>query len=469
MKHLFFNVFASVVLCLVIIGTAHASESSLAQRLHGYILLQVEDHGEAWYVRSDENRYYMQSGSVAYSMMRYFSIGITNVDLSKIPSVDTTNEMLTASSICDSNTLATRLSGEILLQVEQHGEAWYVYPKTCRRIYLKDGDAAYSIMRFLGLGITNTDLDRIPMGEESQNTIPTSSTPTEQTLPETKPEQDEPPLRAELALAEEDPGEQIIGGRYADPDVIQLSDGTWKMFFGVEPEVEGTEFEVFSATSTDGESWELDGIELLTFSTFPDVIELDNGHLRMYVQKAGEIYSALSTDGGATFNLEYGARISENGDRDSDGVAAPTVLRLNDSTYLMVFRAAQAGAFQPTSINQITTTFFLARSNDGRTWERGDVIVDSRQDPYDGYIDGPELFYNNEAQIELRFWTSGVSDDPQTSGHYRMTSSDGESWSDPEQFSTIMGGDPTYAYLDDGTLAMYYTIHTDGVYLKTDL
>lgn len=91
-----------------------------------------------------------------------FGLGITDSDLSKIPSVNDTDAIKTASSICATNTTANRLKGKILLQVQQHGEAYYVYPKNCRMIYMKDGEAAYQIMRYLGLGITNTDLEKIP-------------------------------------------------------------------------------------------------------------------------------------------------------------------------------------------------------------------------------------------------------------------------------------------------------------------
>lgn len=140
-------------------------DHKLADRLQGRILLQVQNHGEAWYIRSnDSKRYYMKDGEVAYNMMRYFSLGITDTDLKSIPSVSSTDEMNNSTTICTSNALADRLKGEILLQVEQHGEAWYIDPVKCRSIYLKDGAAAYGIMRYLGLGIVNTDLQKIPVG-----------------------------------------------------------------------------------------------------------------------------------------------------------------------------------------------------------------------------------------------------------------------------------------------------------------
>ncbi|OGY42293.1 MAG: hypothetical protein A2Y82_04845 [Candidatus Buchananbacteria bacterium RBG_13_36_9] len=138
------------------------SYAAVIDYARGYILLQVEKNGEAWYVNPNDNsRYYMKDGAVAYQMMRNFGLGITDADLEKIPSVADTTEMKNSSSICYSNSLANRVKGKILLQVQQHGEAWYVYPKTCRRIYMKDGEAAYNIMRFLGLGVSDANLSAI--------------------------------------------------------------------------------------------------------------------------------------------------------------------------------------------------------------------------------------------------------------------------------------------------------------------
>lgn len=60
--------------------------------------------------------------------------------------------------------LAERLRGAILLQVESRGEAWYVNPTNGKRIYLKDGQTAYAIMRQLSLGVSNADIAKVPIG-----------------------------------------------------------------------------------------------------------------------------------------------------------------------------------------------------------------------------------------------------------------------------------------------------------------
>jgi uncharacterized protein YkwD len=134
--------------------TPTTSSASLTSRTIGYILLQVESHGEAWYVNpEDSKRYYMKDGPTAYEMMRAFGLGISNADLNRAFDGDTS--------------VLSRVKGKILLQVENHGEAYYVHPDTGALHYLEDGDAAYTIMRELSLGITNADLAGIPSAEFS--------------------------------------------------------------------------------------------------------------------------------------------------------------------------------------------------------------------------------------------------------------------------------------------------------------
>lgn len=63
--------------------------------------------------------------------------------------------------ILSAETLAKQLSGRILLQVESHGEAWYVNPADLRRYYLGRPDDAFNIMRFLGKGISDENLTKV--------------------------------------------------------------------------------------------------------------------------------------------------------------------------------------------------------------------------------------------------------------------------------------------------------------------
>lgn len=183
--------------------------SSLFERIKGYILLQVESHGEAWYVDPQTRlRYYMKDGPTAYQMMRQLGVGITNENLAKVPigfddriesSLDTDSDGLSdrvenslgtdpnkkdtdgdgfldgaevrneyspfgAGRLSIDTRFANGLKGKIYLQVESHGEAWYVNPKNGLRYYLVDGPSAYQIMRFLSMGITNKDIGQVRTG-----------------------------------------------------------------------------------------------------------------------------------------------------------------------------------------------------------------------------------------------------------------------------------------------------------------
>lgn len=184
-------------------------DSNLTNRLKGYILLQVQEHGEAWYVDEvSKEKYYLRDGSVAYEALRKFGLGITNSDLAKIPigiesrfsDIDSDSDGLAdkleeglgtnlnnpdsdgdgyndgievksgynplgSGKLAVDNSLTNRLKGRILLQVQSKGEAWYLNPKDNKRYYMKDGEAAYQIMRYLSLGITNNDLRKITVGD----------------------------------------------------------------------------------------------------------------------------------------------------------------------------------------------------------------------------------------------------------------------------------------------------------------
>ena len=142
-----FILFLSIIfiLCLTSFNFSQASDN-LGEKLKGRILLQVESNGEAWYVNpKDSKRYYMANGDEAYKIMRNLGIGITTKDLERIKA---------------DNNFAKQYSGKIFLQVEAHGEAFYI-DIDGNAHYLKNGVEAYNIMRDLGLGITNSDLNKI--------------------------------------------------------------------------------------------------------------------------------------------------------------------------------------------------------------------------------------------------------------------------------------------------------------------
>ncbi|MCK5211738.1 hypothetical protein KAJ89_03480 [Candidatus Parcubacteria bacterium] len=71
--------------------------------------------------------------------------------------------LLTGSLIAQIS-IGEKLIGRILLQVESQGEAWYVNPSDLKRYYLGRPADAFEIMQKLSTGISNADLNKIPIG-----------------------------------------------------------------------------------------------------------------------------------------------------------------------------------------------------------------------------------------------------------------------------------------------------------------
>ena len=134
-------------LALFVICISPAQAASLASRLSGRILLQVQEHGEAWYVDPiTKLRAFLGRPRDAFSIMRKAALGISEEDYYSFDDY-----------------APSRLSGRILLRPESHGEAYYVNPVDLKMHYLGRPLDAFEIMRELGLGITNADLEKIPI------------------------------------------------------------------------------------------------------------------------------------------------------------------------------------------------------------------------------------------------------------------------------------------------------------------
>jgi len=118
---------------------------------NGYILLQVEKNGEAYYVYpKDSLRYYLGRPNDAFEVMKKLSLGAKH------------------DYIINTEIFPKRLSGIILLDVESHGEAYYIYPRDMKKYYLGRPADAFRIMRELGQGISDKGLATIPEGNINQ-------------------------------------------------------------------------------------------------------------------------------------------------------------------------------------------------------------------------------------------------------------------------------------------------------------
>lgn len=183
--------------------------------LTGRILLQVEEKGRAWYVYPiNGKRYSMGRPNDAFILMQKLSIGISDKDLAKIPigisannytdsdadgiyddledaigtnkyNIDTDKDgyddkqelnngynPIGSGKLPIDKKITQKNSGKIFLQAEKNGEAWYVEPVTQKRYLLGRPVEALRAMQNFGLGITNTDLEKISIGLLSVMNIP---------------------------------------------------------------------------------------------------------------------------------------------------------------------------------------------------------------------------------------------------------------------------------------------------------
>lgn len=187
-------------------------------------------------------------------------------------------------------------------------------------------------------------------------------------------------------------GDFAVAGTYADASVVQIENKKWRLYYAIQPEVQGNNFEVYSSTSTDGKTWAQEPGTRKTMATFPEVIKTSEGKYRMYYQNAGEIRSASSTDG-LLFTDDAGTRIDRTNSLGLtfDNVAAPAVSLLDDKTYLMVYRGTMNNRYAADTPNPTTQVLLWATSEDGLTFTKQGMAVDSRDDTLRGQLDGPYI------------------------------------------------------------------------------
>jgi hypothetical protein len=185
--------------------TLTVSDDKLYGQLKGKIMLKVQSQGQAYYVSYKEKKlYYLGRPADAFQVIRNQGVGISNANLAKIPiglsalsGADTDKDGLpdaletaigTDKNKTDSdgdgfndkdelttgyapwaktikinydNNFAAGRKGKIFLQAESRGEAWYINPADGKRYFLARPADAFNIMRQLGVGISNSNFEKL--------------------------------------------------------------------------------------------------------------------------------------------------------------------------------------------------------------------------------------------------------------------------------------------------------------------
>lgn len=139
-----FTIFLILIFAFLLFpALLNATTNSLAKKLVGKIILQVESRGEAYYINPvDLQPYYLGKPEDAFSVIKSFGLGISNKDFNSF-----------------NGKAPSRLSGRILLKVEDSGKAYYINPTDLTLNFLGKPADAYNLMRKVGVGISNKDFD----------------------------------------------------------------------------------------------------------------------------------------------------------------------------------------------------------------------------------------------------------------------------------------------------------------------
>lgn len=187
-----------LVCVFTMLGVSVVSAASMGQKLKGKILLQVEEKGEAWYVYPvNLKKYYLGRPADAFKIMKELGLGVTHAYVLKY--VD--------------NVFPAAVWGKILIDVDDAGKAYYIYPVDGTGYYLGKPDDAFNVMRNLGLGITNTDLAKLTAGT---STAVTSTTPTTATTTSTTTVSDVGLLKSAYTCGVCNPDEKCVNGKCTD-------------------------------------------------------------------------------------------------------------------------------------------------------------------------------------------------------------------------------------------------------------
>src|SRR3990167_9935605 len=116
--------------------------------------------------------------------------------------------------------------------------------------------------------------------------------------------------------------------------------------------------------------------------------------------------------------------------------------------------------------SQDTHLLLWATSKDGLTFQTKGIALDSRNDTFKGWQDGPELVTWDDDTIRLYFWGYfGIYQSTFKNGSFSQPEFVfyGPNFDDQALFPPSPPGDPTLAEIGN-TWNIYYGYHTKGIY-----
>ncbi len=159
------TIYLSIIIILATAGFNPGTAQADVADYNGSILLDVERHGEAYYIYQGY-KHYLGRPDQAFEIMRRLSLGISEENFNN--GFRQVNDVWQIYRIVDSS-LFPYIQGRIILRPHSHGEAYYVTPGLAAgngysAEYLGRPYDAFQIMTKYGLGARSEFIDSIPDG-----------------------------------------------------------------------------------------------------------------------------------------------------------------------------------------------------------------------------------------------------------------------------------------------------------------
>ena len=220
-------------------------------------------------------------------------------------------------------------------------------------------------------------------------------------------------------------GLSINNGWYWNPEIVILDDGTYRMYVEDHGADGSSLVGVVVLSSEDGFDWTYVGIAMAAAS-HPGIINLSDGRWRLYYQCGESICSAISDDG-LTFEKEDGTRLDSDIELEGANVRHPCVVSLNEGGYRMYYDTdAEDGAF---------IRIWSAFSEDGLTFTREGLSIDltSYRDDWPigfyAHASKPEVIQTSDGKWRMFFASSTLIGSVYKPAVIRMaTSNNGIHW-----------------------------------------
>jgi hypothetical protein len=145
----YFAQFAIISLIFSFLPIYNAYAAEWPEKLKGKFVLQSDDHGQLWYVNPvNSEKYYFYDANSLFKIVKNVGLGINNKNFESL----------------NKKNLA-KISGRILIKVEDWGRAFYVEPGSLKLISLGNPNEIFRILAGLSLGVNNQIIAKIKVNQ----------------------------------------------------------------------------------------------------------------------------------------------------------------------------------------------------------------------------------------------------------------------------------------------------------------